>query len=485
MRGICRSLLLSASLTLLPSLSFADDPYADYRIPEHYWRSWTANLTAGGVHQLTDGGFSGRSEDGALNGTLTTSLVGGYDSDPRSSAYGLTFLASGTRFQHTQHDEFPPFVSDDNQRDRNASEDVSGFFAFDRYPWSAPLGVTLASNQRASFRQSWSSSAHTSVSPPDEVHAASNTTTGLWRVAVSLSASLDWGRVRDATPVYQVQILEQRLLDEGTIQRALSTGARERLASLYTTEAELAFAHQRPTKFFWRELERLLREDGVLGEGGLDAYSVQRLLEPLTITGAAIARTRGFAVGPQVFVATLQAETSRESVTSTALYQSGTLVSSSETALPRSTDYRRDDFVFSGVSVDYHRPFGPRWQVDGVSRALLSESGEELVFSTGLGATWLVADRWLANAKFTHDLTAPGSGLDRAASFWNVTYGASVSYFLEDSWALQLAAVQRQDHDSSRFHRDESFTLGVTYQFAGFLNAPGLFQSMQLTPPAH
>jgi len=186
-----------------------------------------------------------------------------------------------------------------------------------------------------------------------------------------------------------------------------------------------------------------------------------------------------------VFVATLRDHVSTKSVASSALYQDGVLVTSSETAQPRSESNHRDDFVLSGVAAEYHRPFGPRWQVDGLTRGLLTESGETLLLSTLAQAVWLVADRWYADATFDHELTAPGSGWDRRAERWHVTCGASLSYFLEDAWALQLGASQVQDHGPGAYLRHETFSLGVSYQFAGFLNAPGLFAAMRLAPPAH
>jgi hypothetical protein len=33
--------------------------------------------------------------------------------------------------------------------------------------------------------------------------------------------------------------------------------------------------------------------------------------------------------------------------------------------------------------------------------------------------------------------------------------------------------------------RTDTYTLGVSYQFAGWLNAPGLFAAMRLSPPAY
>src|SRR5262249_30915664 len=105
MHGIRRALILSASLALLPALASADDPYAGYRIPEHNWRSWTAQLQTDGQRRVgTDFSFSLIPRtDALLRGSANTSLTGGYDSDPRSSAYLLSMLFTGSRDRIDRH----------------------------------------------------------------------------------------------------------------------------------------------------------------------------------------------------------------------------------------------------------------------------------------------------------------------------------------------------------------------------------------------
>jgi hypothetical protein len=486
MRGIRPALILSASLTLLPALSAAaDDPYADYRIPEHYWRSWTANVTAIGDFQRGTGPFSGESKNSRVSARGSTSFTGGFDSDPRSTVYELSFSALADRARAEQQFVLVPtdVTIDGTSQFTRTNQVLSGFIGDSRYPWGIPLGISFSAAVDAAFDQTWNSGSQIARSPTTEAQTTSSFTTGGYNVNSQLTAGLDWGRVRDATPVYQVQVLEQRLLQEGTIQRELSRTARERLASLYTTEARLAFAHDRPTKYFWRELERLLTDDGVLSERGLDAYAVQRLLEPLTIRGSVLLRFRGLSVGPQVVLFQQQQHVSTGGTSSDAFYVNGTLVNASEMVIPRTETNDRDDFILSGVTVQYHEPFGPRWQVDGVSRALVTEGGEDFLLSTGLQAVWLVADRWYADAKFLHNLRAPGSGWDRKPETWTVVSGASLSYFLEDDWALTLSAQQQQLHDTIFYQRREVFALGVSYRFSGFLNAPGLFEPMRLSPP--
>jgi len=183
-------------------------------------------------------------------------------------------------------------------------------------------------------------------------------------------------------------------------------------------------------------------------------------------------------------MSTAQTHVNQSRVVSGILYDNGVITNSFEQQFPRSDLNSRDDAILSGATAEYHRPFGMEWQLDAFSRAFVRESGERIDLSNQLFGTWLVSDRWYAAAQFVHNLTAPGSGWDRHADLWNLSYGASVSYFLEDSWALSLSAGQVQSHASS-FSRQESLSLGISYQVSGLLNAPGLFQPMRLAPPAH
>jgi len=185
-----------------------------------------------------------------------------------------------------------------------------------------------------------------------------------------------------------------------------------------------------------------------------------------------------------VFLSTLQASGRRTFQGTATFYQGDTLVSASDSG-PLSTDsYSRNDGVQTGLTAEYHLPAGTHWQLDAVSSASLSEGGERLFSTSELAATWLIADRWFANATLNHELSAEHFNVDRAVDSWEVRCGASLSYFLEDSWALQLGMAEDQLHTSIAYQRQDTFSIGISYVFTGLLAAPGLFEPMRLTPPA-
>ena len=157
-------------------------------------------------------------------------------------------------------------------------------------------------------------------------------------------------------------------------------------------------------------------------------------------------------------------------------------MTSSEFADPRQEDNRRDDFMLSGLAAEYHLPVGLYWQTDASSRALLTESGEQLVLQSGVRVAWMVSDRWYAATSLTHQANAPGRGLERKVQLWDIRHDASLSYFLEDDWALTLGWQLSQKHSPTSYGRSESVSLGVSYRLAGLLGAPGIFDTMRLMP---
>src|SRR5215472_10429815 len=199
MRGVRRALLSVASLCVATSAALADDPYAEYRIPEHYWRSWSASFLGSGSHSVSNATFSSNSTEGNSNGDASTQIAGGYDSDPRSSAYSLFLVATGTR-NHLAENHEDVFTSlDHTDRVRTAKEQLRASLSFSRYPWSAPVGLTLGTSGILTLSQGWHSTSRIDANTTAESRTTTNATQSGSTGLLSLSAGLSLGRVRDAT----------------------------------------------------------------------------------------------------------------------------------------------------------------------------------------------------------------------------------------------------------------------------------------------
>ena len=160
MPGTRRASLLVALLCLSSSRAFADDPYADYRIPDHHWLSWTASVNGSGNHQRGQGLF-GLASNGGFSGQGGSGFSAGYDSDAHQLRYNLVLSLSGSRGYASQQQLQPPSTLDQLRRDRNATENLSG---------SMFAGVFPSRRIRRSRRGCW---------PRRGSHAACPTTIGV------------------------------------------------------------------------------------------------------------------------------------------------------------------------------------------------------------------------------------------------------------------------------------------------------------------
>jgi len=461
--------------------SEADSAYGAYRIPAHRWTQISADLSGGGSHRSAnaDGGFEQRR--GEIRGVIGGRVVWGFDSDPSLLAVGLSADVDAQRTHYESVFQYPAQVSDRDDVFEQILERVSLSGSWRRYPWAAPLAFTLATNNLYTLTQRFQTGTTLYTYPSSTSKSLSSTGYGEWAYQGMLSAGTGFGRVRDVTPVYQAQVLEDRLRRTGALSRPLSHAARERLAALFTTQGDVSFAHQRPDKYFWEALERILREDGALERGTLDAYSAQRVLEPIVPTGG-VFRRRGFFVGPAVVVATNRAHWREEQSNSFLHYVGDSLDFSSEFTSDVAESYRTDD-IFTSLLAEYHRPLGLRWQVGASHSTSIGEAGETLATFTSLSASYLVSDRWVGGVSAVHVLSATERGSARTVDRWRVAVNAELQYFLEDSWALRLRASQIQDHTSRIFTRLGSVDIGISRIFTGLFELPGVAAAMRAAPP--
>jgi hypothetical protein len=138
MRAIRRVLSLAVFLFVTASVASAADPYAEYRIPAPTWLSWSASLNGSGnspAHSAV------RSTGPAVGGTGFTSIVGGYDSDAHSRAYGPSLHLSGDRHTFVEHSESSARSTSTRTRTTGACVAV---LRRQPFPWQAPLGFSLA-----------------------------------------------------------------------------------------------------------------------------------------------------------------------------------------------------------------------------------------------------------------------------------------------------------------------------------------------------
>ena len=458
----------------------ADSAYGDYRIPAHRWWQWSAGVSGSFNHQDQSISPDRFYRTGTFRGQLSTLASGGSDSDPLFQTWTFQARVDGDRRHEdrSEADLFGEIAGESSSR--FLTESVILDYGVRAYPWRFPLALAASTTQRLAFSQFFSSSDFQRTTPVTLEKSLSSTARGNWSYIADLSIGTGVGRVRDATPVHEAQVLEERLLETGTLSRPLTRSARERLAVLFTTRGRFVFAHSRPDKYFWEEIERVLSEDGALANGALTLYDAHRILEPVTIRGRVL-RAAGFFVGPSVVLTSRQEHSGEEFSGSLAVYQADTLFFASG-GESRTDSYAREDVIQTALVAEYHHPAGTRWQYDAAHATRLGESGVPMNSFTNGSVTWFVTDRWFATGFLGHSIEWSGHGTERGVEQWQVQVGAELNYFLEDAWAITLRAREAQAHQDLGFFRFGDYSIGISHVISGLFEAPGVVNAMRPIP---
>ena len=381
---------------------------------------------------------------------------------------------------------------DEEIHQRRMVEQIGANASLRRYPWAIPIGGSLVAAGGGQYFQAWGSDDFESQerSPVSSIDRVIRTSEERWQYQTFFSgtASVVFGRVRDATSVYEVMVLEDRLQEAGVIGRALSPAARERLAAITYERFALATVRERPARTAWSAIEQVLRDDGALVDAGLDGYSIFRAVEPylgpsagVDATGlpkSPVQRQRGATIGPAFryahFHATQRADESRFEQETLDGIVNPPLETSAHSTLEASLDE-----PVGGAQAAYHRPLGKEWQLDVGGEVMIPMAEDRLQLATFEQASlvYLVADRWQAEVDLLHEWidevrTRGATSGDR----WRWDYGATVRYYLEDQTGVELRLRERQSwlrgDPGHSYQRFGSVSLGLVYRFAGWFDAP-------------
>jgi hypothetical protein len=461
-----------ASAFVAPPLACADS-FDDFRIPRHTTRSGSLSLAGHG--SVFDGsGSSFHSSDFSTESFLA--LTHHFDSDPLLFDLSLLANAAGA-WNHRSSQGVD--LNDASAED--AREIAIGFARSRWYPGAAAVGFDLSVTAQADLQQSWRRQAQTVSSVSNSTSAESH---GRERGVVG-EASVGFGRVRDASVVFAVEVLEERLTVTGALARPLSPDARRQLSELFFQRNEFSAPHTRPERFFWNEVERILREDGALSGSEIGAEAILLALEPVRPVTESwqgvrrpsdFVRLRGFFVGPEIRAQT-QYATSDEQFTPSSSTRSFDIHSKSF-----------HDTVRGGARAEYHDPLGWHWQVDAKVDATMPLRPDEHGFSLASTAqvTWLVNDRWRSTTFGQHSRWVfEAAHSDDSRDSWSVDWGAAVSRFIEDHVEAFVQFQQNQTHQNpaagvgprgvNTWKRESLFLFGLQYRFLGALQSPGLF----------
>jgi len=474
------------TFVLVSSTAPADD-FSSFRIPDHFGGFWTGRSS--GAYSSSSHNEPGEAlRSSVFNG----SLYGNWDRFRDSDRWQWDVLAfgnlSGARGS-SRRDEFVvipgtvPTVSSAvtfRQRDADTDEQVGVTTGARAYPWTAPFGAEITGQASLFERQRWVDQFETDIfrSFSESRLETSNQNASLVNSeAAEVSATLGYGRVRDASPVFLAILLEERLRRDGALKGALSSGTRQRIADLYSIRASFSIPHDQSDKFFWSELERLLREDAALVDTSLDAYAIRHADEALVVARSSFQRPIGFFFGPTLF-AQHRHSLNRTSFSEHLRHLTDGVLDQDfiRSGSSRFRSFR--DHTEYGGSAEFDQPIGSRSQIRFAEVCAVDPRPEpnRVLVDGSLSFQRLVGERWFSQFSFTHSRDIdPG----RILSAWQVVVAGEVDYYLEDFARVTLSADQFwvRQLDGTNDERDVGFSARVGLELGrGWLDAPGLIR---------
>ena len=488
----CVRIGLTALLLALPSLVLAaDDPFAEFRIPDHSWRTLSGDLS----------GFTRRldTSSGRYEGELTES-TGRLASTSSWNRYSERIEvqhrvgASADEEWSTSQDR-RDYIWLGSDRDlqiarRKREAGIARAYAStdwtihpDAFGWSPRMSARVdgAWQRSRDIRDGYEfrSDASTRTTFVDERGIEQRLDQYAARVEVGVAR----GRVRGVTGVFTARLLLERLRVDGRLEREPSPSTARELAELFYLSDAFSAAHELPQKFFWREVERVLKEDGALGTAGFDAFDLLHGLDPLVVASGRFMRYAGWQGGPL-----LQYEHAHEILHRTdwqvfTITRDDTLIQFENSFRGAGRSSSSDDNVIAGAFAEWHRPMGLRTQLDlsGDASFAVGGSDERTEIRSAASIGHLVGERWFLAASARH-LRLVGTGTE-PADLWQTTAELSARYFLEDRWSLSLALSQFQYRPgpsgfNSTFQRENRLEIGLGYRRGAF-DAPGLIDPVR------
>lgn len=305
----------------------------------------------------------------------------------------------------------------------------------------------------------------------------------------SIDGGPKFGRTRNVTAVASALVMEQRLIDTGILSGRLQPNIRASLAKIIYSYAYYGKMHDRSSKFFWTDVEKVVASDPAYVKP-LDAYTLLHIQEGYL---GSTTRFCGWSFSPRVSYAhTNELRHSWDRQVQVYWEESEYEYQAYERYDSRAW---RTDFVSYGAVIAYDVPFGLNWQYHLDARYFhdpkTNSAGNPHTqnWRTGLGSTltWFVTDRWLGKASmnidlYYYDMVGDASWmregndsrfllevdylvLDKVSVFGEFSdrIGYSLERTVQDNYYFGDSHTQYHEN----FTRWSEFRIGMTYSFSG------------------
>jgi hypothetical protein len=510
-----RRVLSGLLLLALPCVAYAGDDFSQFRIPANSYLDWTGSLDGYGNWRDTHAGPD-HSSGSSWTSNLYSSARRWSENEEHSGYSAASVWLDGTRYHDVtlQNVDFhipgyyPQSVADDAGR-QNALEDIIINAQQSWYVHGSPWAVTGSVSGEVEDSQDWSDEHQQRFLESSPSQLTDTRRSGYrvdYRSQLDAALGVGFGRIRNATGLYEARVFEDRLLAVGALARHLSVPARQRLSDLMYARSNVDRSTSRPAADVMDAVERILFEDGALRDSVLTVSELFRSTEPIFLASvlgstyggdglpaSPITRQQGWQI--RTSVTTDQSrETERGGDAETAhTYLGGVEQPASETRSEGSNKYHSAQTGLQALA-EYHLPCGLREQWDALVQydRPLRHSTSGFALHSQLNWTYIVADRWLASSGGSHARSLSRDEAHRTLNdSWSFVTFASVQYLLRDRLALSLGADEswsRQQSDfrttnyvdrhAARWNSGGHIRAGVTYRFKGSARIAGVIPAM-------
>ena len=506
---LCR-VLSGLFLLALPCAAFAGDDFSQFRIPANSYLDWTGGASASGSWGREESGPD-KYASSQWQGHLSSGLTHWSEDDHRSALWDVALQTSGQRFHRSTVDHGPYYLgvgtyeSTDEDLQKGTLEYASVNTQQSWYPGNGPWALSGSLYGSLTDSQNWEwrrSLQRQLLDPLEPTLRLSDYGNVVYRSTINASLGVGFGRVRNATGVFEARVLEERLRHLGALSRPLSPHARERLSALMYARDDVSQVSSRPASPVMDAVERILFEDGALRDSVLTAAELFRVTDPIFsrygyatsiradgLPLAPFSRMTGWSVS--AYVTNGHSRLSRRSWNASSLiaYAAGAPEPPVETRSSSSSKNTSDGTRLS-LRAEYHRPSGMRSQWDGVTTFDDQLGGGERAYALSNQLNWsfILADRWLASANASQARNSRHSR-DHVTleDSWIASVGGSVQYMILDHVGLGLGAHESWskvrndlywtnyvDRHAATWSDGGSLSFDITYRFQGMSRIAGV-----------
>ncbi len=266
-----RSLLILVLSSSFP-LAAQNISMEDFRIPESRYRRLLGNIQ-GDLNSLRSGESYGN-QNSSNNGSLALGFnhLLGYSSENES--YNINTSISGSLSQSASNYNYPYYTSQASQKSKNGYEQSSLNFSGQYASYVVPDRTYLyVSGALHGVYELSKREADTSGVLQESQFYKNRVANGI----VGIGAG--YGKTREASSVFAVVRILERLQEDGYLTRELSKEEILEIVNTYARRYEYVVNYDRPNKYFLDDLFKKLEAMGVLKEARASAYEVSRVEE--------------------------------------------------------------------------------------------------------------------------------------------------------------------------------------------------------------